>query len=228
LLEKRRFRILSTLLKQLEARGFVIEQDRYRQMDLRARHGRDEVPFHLTERIRQYRRELTEAEKARSWSANQRWTQVREPTGELILKIACSVPAGVPSSWQDEADRPLEGQLHRAIAAFVVAAAYAKHTREVRAAEEHRRWQAQQEAWRREEEHKAKLARKKVLRERARAWREAAEIRAYVAAVQVAVQAGTLAVSTEELPVWSSWALEHAREIDPIASNTATSTSVIP
>jgi hypothetical protein len=227
-LEKRRLRILSTLLKQLEARGFVIERDRYRQTDLRARHGRDEVPFYLGERIRQYRRELTEAERARGWNANQRWTQVREPTGELFLKVACSVPASVPSSWKDETDRPLESKLRLVIAAFVVAAAYAKHTREVRDAEEHRRWQAQQEVWRREEERKAELARKKVLCDRARAWREAAEIRAYVTAVQMAVEAGTLAVSAEEFAVWSSWALEHAREIDPIASNTATSTSVTP
>jgi hypothetical protein len=62
-LEKRRLRILSALFRALEERGFVLEPDKYRLTEISARFGQDTVEFTLTERIRQQRRRLTEAEK---------------------------------------------------------------------------------------------------------------------------------------------------------------------
>jgi hypothetical protein len=101
--------------------------------------------------------------------------------------------------FSQEADNPLETKLHLIVAAFLVAAAYAKHSRELREEAEKRRWEAQQEAWRQEERRKAELARKKALRDQAHAWHEAAEIRRYVVAVRKAVQDGTFNGPGEDL-----------------------------
>lgn len=217
-LAKRRLRIISTLLKELEARGFKVEQDRYRAIDIRIRHGQDEITFDLSERIRQYRRELTAEERADRWRGDQKWTQVREPTGDLILKIKPFMPSGVPANWQDAPDTPLEQQLDRVLAAMIVGIAYQRHLREERAAAERRRWEAAEIARRKEEERQAELTRKKALREQASAWRQAAEIRGFVAAARAALSDGARPNDPERLEVWSAWALAHADEIDPLAS----------
>jgi hypothetical protein len=85
-----------------------VEQDRQRLWEIYVRHGSDEIQFELGERIRQYRRELTEEEKADRWHANQKWTQVREPTGELRFRIKSYMPKGIADSWQDESESSLE------------------------------------------------------------------------------------------------------------------------
>lgn len=217
-LDRRRLRILSTLFKELEARGLKVAQDGYRRAELRVRHGHDEITFELSERIRQYRRELTAEERADRWRADQKWTQVREPTGELVLKIKSFMPSGIPSSWQDEADDPLEQQLNRVLAGMVVAIAYQGHLREEHAAAERRRWEAAEIARKKEAERQAELARKKRLRDDAGAWRQAAEIRDFVAAVRAALSNGTPLDQAQTVEAWSAWALAHADELDPLAS----------
>ena len=141
-IERRRLRILSTLLKELVARGFSVERDRYRPLDLWVRHGRDEVRFDIKERYRQVRRNLTDAEKADRWNAGREWTQTREASGELTLKITTYGPDGIQTSWKDDASGRLEEKLQSAVVGFLVVAAYAKHRRELNEAEEHRRWEA--------------------------------------------------------------------------------------
>jgi hypothetical protein len=214
-LEKRRLRIISALLKELEALGFKVEQDRRVLTDFWVSLKWDQLRFDVSERIRQVRRELTAEEKA-NWGGGQKWTQTREPTGELVLGIRSVGPTGVPGSWKDEPDAPLEQKLHLAVAAMQVFTAYTAHQRELAAIEERKRWEARKEALRLQELEKALQARKKALREAAQSWREAADIRAYVAAVREAVGLGKATPSEVELEEWSAWALAHAAELDPI------------
>lgn len=220
-LERRRLRILSTLLTELERRGFTIEQDRQIISQIHIRHERDEIEFELTERIRQYRRELTDKEKAESWNADQKWRQEREATGELRFRIKSFAPKGIASSWQDQPDSPIEHQLHQIIAGIVVTAAYLKQIREEREAEEHRRWEAQREAWRQEERRKAEIARRKVLLDQVSDWRTAAEIRRFVATVLDGMKSGKFQVEAadrDQLERWGTWALKCADELDPTVS----------
>lgn len=116
-LEKRRRRIISALLKALETRGFKAEADREYRHFIWIKHNWDQVGFAITERIRQYRRELTEEERKDSSRSNQKWTQVSEPTGMLMLRIA-SEPRGSSYSAKDfneTAEHPLENQLNAII-----------------------------------------------------------------------------------------------------------------
>lgn len=220
-LQRRRLRILSTLLTELERRGFTVEQDRQIVSQIHIRHERDEVDFELTERIRQYRRELTEQEKAKSWSANQKWRQEREATGELRFRIKSYAPKGIATSWQDDADSPLEQKLHLVIAGIVVVAAHLKQIRQKREAEERRRREVELEAWRQEERRKAELARREVLLDQVSDWRTAAEVRSFVATILEAVQGGKLKLEGADqslLDRWGAWALKVADDLDPTVS----------
>jgi len=158
-IERRRRRLLSALLRALEARGFTAEQGTYRS-DLSVRFEQDKVTFEMSERIRQRRVRLTEDEQARR-NTKQVWTQTKEPTGELALKITSGMPAGLPSSWQDEADSPLEQQLHLVVVGFVVATAYGGERREQREEAERQRRREEEEARKREDCARQNLRRRK-------------------------------------------------------------------
>jgi hypothetical protein len=220
-LEKRRLRIISALLTALEFRGFVVDQDRSNPKQLSARFGQDHVKFELAEQIRQRRRKLTDEEK-REGRTEQEWTQTRERTGVLVLRI-WSMPAGVTSEWRDEQDTALEQQLHVAVVGFIVAAAYEAERRKIREEEEAKRRQAAEQAQQQEEMRLAGLARKRALADRAAAWAQACQIKSYVAEVQRAAELGLLREAKEDIDHWVEWALAQANELDPIASGKALS-----
>jgi hypothetical protein len=219
-LEKRRLRILSALFRALEGRGFVLEPNKYRLTEISARFGQDTVQFTLTERIRQQRRRLTEAEKTARSYESQEWTQTREATNELLFKI--KYPARcLPASWADQPEKPLEQQLHSVLVGFVVTAAYLDHQRKVRQEQEQQRWKAEREAYRLSEERKTEAARKATLRLHARSWDRARALRAYIRAVRAAIGAGSITAPSEESEAWLGWADKHADSLDPICSGRA-------
>ncbi len=120
-LSKRRLRILSSLFKALEARQFVLVQDRTVRTGVSVRFERESIKFDLSERVRQQRRKLTEQER-KERGTTQQWTQTREATGELVLKMTSGMPCGLSDSWKDDADGLLERKLHFVVVGFIVAA----------------------------------------------------------------------------------------------------------
>jgi hypothetical protein len=126
-LDRRRDRILSTLFREIEKRGYSVRVDETRGREMTARLGIDEMPFTLDEHIRQYRRDLTPEERASPWHSDRHWAQVKEPTGELMFRIRS--PWGVVSEWRDEPGRPIEEQLNDIIAGFAVRADELRHRR---------------------------------------------------------------------------------------------------
>jgi len=227
-LARRRLRILNTLLRELERRGCSIQEecDR-RQADLVVRLSHDSIGFTLSERIRQVRRRLTEAEKAERPHTKQEWTQAREATGELILKVAGFTPKGLGERWQDKPDRPLEGRLPEILAGLLTTLAYARERREEREAEERRRRQREAEELRKEEARQAELQRQLGFRQRAKAWQVAGQLRDYVAAVRDAADRGEISADPKALDEWAAWALAHADEIDPVRRGNALETTLL-
>ena len=71
------------------------------------------------------------------------------------------MPAGLPSTWQNEPEAPLEQTLHLVVVGFIVAMAYARECRKAREEAEHKEWQEAEESRKREELHKAELAKKR-------------------------------------------------------------------
>ena len=226
-LARRRVRILNTLFKELERRGCKIEKDASAYDDFAVRLGRDSVKFSIVEKIRQFRRRLTEEERTSQSYSNRQWTQIREQTGELTLKLDCYMPKGVPHSWQDELDRPLESKAPELLAGILTALARVRQQREERDADERCRMERQEEERRREADRQAELDRTLGLRQRAKAWQVASHIRGYVAAVRKAVEIGDIQVRSDELEAWCCWALAHAIDVDPLHSNGAVETSLL-
>ncbi len=86
-LDKRRLRILSALLKAIEASGYTLKCERYRDVQIRT--GTMTIELILEERIKQVRRLITDEDRRRSrWYAEgQKWTQENVPTGRLRLRL---------------------------------------------------------------------------------------------------------------------------------------------
>lgn len=217
-LERRRRRIISALSKALEARGFKIEADPTYKDFIRVTHQWEEIGFTVSERIRQYRRELTPEEKKES-SYPSKWRQVSEATGLLMLRIAREARG---SSWsavdfQETAERPLEDQLNAVIAVFIEKIWLQKKERLKHQEEDNRRWEQQKERERQAKLMKEENDRKAALAAKANDWKKARDIREYVAAV-TSVFKESLAIDSDKLMAWKDWALAYADELDPIAS----------
>lgn len=219
-LDRRMWRLTSCLFKQMEARGFKIAEesvDRYRKETM-IRYENDKVGFQIGERIKQYRRKLTDEEKKERYSSTQKWTQVRENTGllEIILQ-----PGG--NSWskvkiQEEEEKPFENILNDIVIQITEAIWDAKCQRLQSEENEKRRRQEEHERYERKKAAENEQKRKDNLEYKAQSWRRAQEIREYVGAVELARQQGKFQVDDGEFNTWKDWALAYADEIDFIAN----------
>lgn len=159
-LDKRRLRILSALFKALEGRGYklITDSNRYvRQVQIE--HDREKFVVSLEERIKQVRRQLTDEDrKKRSFLfRNQKWTQEKIPTGELILKITEPDRYGISREWRDEPDAPMESKLDDILAqiAGIYEELRLRRIREAEARERQRK--IEEERYRAEKERKREV-----------------------------------------------------------------------
>lgn len=218
-LEQRRRRIISAFLKAMEARGFKAELENEYRGFIWIVHGRDRIGFSIEERIRQYRRELTPEEKKDSWRSNQKWTQTREPTGELTLRLSSDSRRSYDAKdFQENTEQKLEAQLNNVIAAVIEKIWWAKKKRLEHEEAERQRWQQKQEEWRQEELLKEEQERTKELEAKADNWKNAQTVRDYVAAVLKAAGDNQLDINADTLVRWKEWALAHAADLDPITA----------
>lgn len=97
-LERRRQRLLSTLLKEAEKLGYKVRGEAPRNLSLEI--GRNGVEFTLYERIKQVRRPLTDQEKAR-YSSTRKWQQEKIATGELVFTLKTYLGPGLPARGAD-------------------------------------------------------------------------------------------------------------------------------
>ena len=92
-LERRQQRILDTLYKELEKRGFKIRGPAPYSVSIEI--NSEKIEIALRERIRQVRRPLNDEEKASIFHTNQQWRQEKLPTGELIFALKTYLGAGL-------------------------------------------------------------------------------------------------------------------------------------
>lgn len=214
-LDKRRLRILSAMFKALEERGYklVADSNRYvRQVQIEQ--GHEKFTISLEERIRQVRRELTKEDRAKGYfSENQKWTQEKIATGELILKITEADRYGISGEWRDEPDAPIESKLDDVVAR--IAGMYeALRLRRIKEAEEaERRRKIEEERYRAEKERKREVVRARRLVSYCEDWKLACDVRASIAAVETCPLA---AEKAEEFAAWKAWALDHVDRLDPL------------
>ncbi len=219
-LDRRMWRLTSCLFKQLEARGFKIAEesiDRYRK-EVMIRYESDKVGFQIGERIKQYRRALTDEEKKERYSSTQKWTQVRENTGKLEIIFE---PGG--SSWskikiQEEDERPFEDILNEVVIKVIEAMWDAKCQRLKNEENERQRRKEEHDRYERKKSAENEQKRRLNLEYKAQSWKRAQEIREYIDAVKTAREQGKLQIDDAEFNAWKAWVAAHADDIDFISN----------
>ena len=202
----RALRIMNTLIKALEARGYPVETGQGYKARTHARVDDERVEFRVQELQRQVMRE-----SEFSWSGGRDECRALEPTGQLMLVID-EYAEGVRKTWKDGKRQRVEDCLN-AFVVSVVAVAEVKKERTLRLARQRReREEARRLRLAEERRSEAEAARGRVLEQEAGAWSRAGQIRAYLEAVLHAASEPP----GDELAAWLTWARRYADEIDPI------------
>lgn len=141
-LDRRRQRILDTLFKALEKRGFTVKGHAPYQVWLEI--GKERIDFSLRERMKQVKRPLNDTEKRSPFYSNKQWRQERVSTGDLIFTIKTYIETGLTKEWRD-GERRLEEQVSGIVSVLLIAGPILR---------EQRRQAEEAERERREEEHR--------------------------------------------------------------------------
>jgi len=221
-LERRRRRILSVLFKELEERGFKIQEENRNDYHggLWITYERDKVSFEMYERIKQSRRELTEKEKEdrnQYYSSNQRWTQEKEPTGMLEITLYPGDYSYSKIKIQEDDARPFEERLNEVVVKIIEVMWSAKSQRLEKEEKERLEREAEHQRHLRRQAAEKEQQRRLNLEKKAFAWKRAQTIREYIAAVEEARGQGRLPAEEAEFKSWKEWAIKHANSIDFIA-----------
>jgi hypothetical protein len=212
-LDRRQQRILDTLFKAVEKRGFAVKGRAPYQLWLET--GKERLDFSLRERMKQVKRPLTEEEKNRGFYSNRQWRRESVPTGELIFLIKTYLAPGLTAAWRD-GERRLEEQMSDVVSVLSIAAPILQEQRRQAEEAERRRW---------EEERRCQEERAKQQQDKNR-WRRFVEL---AAQWEEAVLAARFIEALRELPAddektfggrtageWSAWAREKCSEFDPL------------
>lgn len=113
--DKRRHRILDSLLKALEKQGGAINEDR---KELVWKFQGVSIRFQLREKQKQVRRQLQEGER---WLGSNGWQQELVPTGTLAFSIKTYLPHSLRHEWTENQKKGMETLLPDIIATFVTA-----------------------------------------------------------------------------------------------------------
>jgi hypothetical protein len=155
-LDRRQQRILDTLFKAVEKRGFTVKGQAPYQVWLEVEKVR--VDFSLRERMKQVKRPLNDTEKGSPFYSNKQWVQERVPAGDLIFTIKTYLEMGLTKEWRDD-ERRLEEQVSDIVAVLSIAGPIlqerrrqAEETERERREEEHRRYE--ERAKRRQDENR--------------------------------------------------------------------------
>ncbi|MEO5955548.1 MAG: hypothetical protein ABIR36_07660 [Nitrospiraceae bacterium] len=213
----RALRIMDTLFKALEVRGYQVGiQDGYKR-SLRVRINGEAIEFGLEEKFQRLDNPDKKNPRLQSW---QRQRDQYSPTGTLFIKILQWGADGLQKTWSDGKTAKLETCLNEFIVGLLKVAEAVKARRLKQEQEEQLRREAEQ---RREEEARKRqeeLARRQRLEQEAINWAKAQQLRAYLAALNEMlitkhgeIQQGSPAEQ------WLGWAHQHADRLDPLVNS---------
>lgn len=212
-LGKRRLRVLSALLKAIEASGYILKCERYREVQVQS--GTMTIDLILEERIKQIRRLITDEDrrKSRWYAEGQKWTQEKVPTGRLRLRLHEPEYRHILKEWEETESDPLEAHLDEVLPTLAGAFEQIRLRRTREAEEQARRAEAEHLRREAELERTRETIRFRRLVDYCENRRVAGDIRDMVEAVE----RSALAVERpEQFAEWKHWALSHAARIDPL------------
>lgn len=216
--QDRAFRIMDTLLKELEARKYrvtAVSKPKYLTQVLVLG---EPIYFGIREPTRQTEHIFTKEELRKKEKGLLLWEHKYDhhPSGRLALEIL-DEDGKVVTKWVDGKEQKVE----TCLAAFIEGLGKVAERRKMQRAqaeETHRKWEEEQQR-RREAEERRKQEQKEIelLRQQVNAWDESQRILAFVAAVErKAAEKGQNADPGSELARWIEWARSYARRIDPL------------
>jgi hypothetical protein len=208
----RTLRLVDTLLKTLEARGFVA-----RDAGIRIRG--ETIAFGIRESVKQRDhaptpRELEERRRS-SWWSSPRWDY--DPTGTLMLKIEEFTRARTRKTWSDRSSRPLEAQLNDVVGGMVLVAEAKRHDDQERLRQQQAYHDAEQRRLELERQRQEEEARRRDLHAQADRWASSRRLRRYLDAVERAVaERGDQNTPNAEQQRWLAWARRYVDQLDPL------------
>lgn len=212
-LDRKQQRILDTLFKAVERRGFTVKGEAPYQLWLEA--GKERIDFSLRERMKQVKRPLNDAEKRSPFYSDKQWRRETVSAGDLIFTIKTYIETGLTKGWRDGELR-LEEQVSEIVALLSIA---------VPILQEQRRQAEEAERQRREEEHRLYEERTKRKQdenrwrrfvELAARWEEAALATRFIEALRELPADGAEAFGGRTASEWLDWAREKCAEADPL------------
>jgi len=208
----RALRILDALVKALSRRGYKVEGGGEGDHNTWVKIGEQQVSFHLSERVRQVKRTLTEKEQSLPY-----WERPRAndylPQGELKFVFGDGYSARTRTGWSDGKSGLLEGKLNWVVAGLIEQAEKQRQEAERRAEEHRRRQEEQQQREEAERRRGEEQERQKQLEALAAQWARACELRGLLSAL--VERWGEPEPNCPEAQ-FLHWAREHAVRLDPL------------
>lgn len=219
LLEQYRLRVLSTLFKALEARGFAVERPSHAyERRFKINWEQDSLYLSVEERIQQTRHRLTNEERKKDLYQNYNFKYERHHTGLLRIRLDATERGSPLKDFDERAPGTIGEDLNSVIAGTVEQFWLCKQDRLA--------YEARQKRWREEEQEYVRIKaletkavqRLEKLENQAQDWQRAQTLRAYIAAVMTAQADGTLSLPSDDLARWHSWAAAYVHRLDPITA----------
>ena len=227
----RAMRIMDTLVKALESRGYRITTSDEEEGVAWVTVDDENIHFSLEELLNRREKELTsdqerEREKYRREGREEFWSSyihrteyIRFPNGRFSLTIN-NYSSSIRGRWSDGLTQRVENRLNSFVASLIRSAEDFKESR--RQAQERERIRKEEERRRLEEERRKRESqwRAKVLESKLAEWQHVEQVRAFIAAVRAEamrrhgeIQEGT------EVAQWLAWAERYATRHDPLAED---------
>lgn len=226
----RAMRIMDTLLKALEVRGYTIAASEEKEGEARVKVDGESIRFSLEEALDRREKALTPAEKfergqyqreghEQLWWYMHRTEYVRFPNGQLTLRIH-NFSSSIRGRWSDGVTQRVEHRLNSVVASLIRSAEDFKECR--RQAEERERIRKEKERQRFEEERKKRELQWRItnLKSQLADWQHVGHVREFIAAVRAEAMRrhGEVREGTE-IARWLAWAERYASRHNPLAEN---------
>lgn len=219
----RAYRIMSTLFKALEKRGFEprVREGKQRKKDETVVTVRgEEIAFRLREKQKKVEVEPDEDD----WRFRYREGPFYDlkPSGTFILEITSGAAHGGRKTWKDGKKQKLEDCLNAFIVGLVAASERMKEHRRKR--EEWERQRQESERRRRELQRQRELENQRAaeFKRQVSDWRLSHSSREYVERLRLAVDEGRAPTGPEmESEEWLEWAEAYAERLDPFGMHTS-------
>jgi len=209
----RALRIMNTLFRALEARGYQVGiQDEYKR-SLSVRINGEPIEFGIEEKFRRIDHPDQKNTRLHSWE-RERYQYL--PSGVLILKITEWGADGLQKSWRDGKTARLETFLNDFVVGLIKVAEVRRVQRLQREQEERIRQEAEHRRQEKERKRQEELAKRRALEEEAADWAKAQQLRTYLAALKAMLisKHGEIRQGSEA-DQWLGWAHQHADRLDP-------------